>query len=89
MFGAAHKQWEVVILILINTSTSIKFRMVEMDNWLNLNKRPLLGLDPWPFHVRGKPMNCWTTLPPFQNFQKTIEIELGIKLKRRVYHFVI
>ena len=23
------------------------------------------------------------------NFQKTIEIELGIKLKRRVYHFVI
>ena len=25
----------------------------------------------------------------FDNFQKTIEIELGIKLKRRVYHFVI
>ena len=25
----------------------------------------------------------------FDNFQKTIEIELGIKLKWRVYHFVI
>ena len=25
----------------------------------------------------------------FDNFQKTIEIELGIKLKRRVYHFVL
>ena len=25
----------------------------------------------------------------FDNFQKTIEIKLGIKLKRGVYHFVI
>ena len=25
----------------------------------------------------------------FDNFQKNIEIELGIKLKTRVYHFVI
>ena len=25
----------------------------------------------------------------FDNFQKPIEIEFGIKLKRRVYHFVI
>ena len=25
----------------------------------------------------------------FDNFQKNIEIELGIKLKRRVHHFVI
>ena len=25
----------------------------------------------------------------FDNLQKTIEIELGIKLKRRAYHFVI
>ena len=24
---------------------------------------PLLGLDPWPFSVRGKPMNRWTSLP--------------------------
>ena len=24
---------------------------------------PLLGLDPWSFRVRGKPMNRWTTLP--------------------------
>ena len=25
----------------------------------------------------------------FDNFQKTFEIELGIKVKTRVYHFVI
>ena len=25
----------------------------------------------------------------FDNFQKTLEIELGIKLKTRVYHFVL
>ena len=25
----------------------------------------------------------------FDNFQKNIEIELGIKLKRKVHHFVI
>ena len=40
MFRASHKQWDVAILILINTSASIKFRIVEMYNWLNLNKRP-------------------------------------------------
>ena len=40
MFRASHKQWEVAILILINICASIKFRIVEMDNWLNLNKRP-------------------------------------------------
>ena len=34
MFQVSHKQWEVAILILINTSASIKFRIVEMDNWL-------------------------------------------------------
>ena len=32
MFQTSHKQWEVAILILINTSASIKFRIVEMDN---------------------------------------------------------
>ena len=32
MLRAAHKQWEVAILILINISASIKFRIVEMDN---------------------------------------------------------
>ena len=37
-FRAAHKQWEVAILILINTATPIKIRIVKMDNWLNLNK---------------------------------------------------
>ena len=35
-------RWEVAIifLILINSSAPIKFRIVEMDNCLNLNKRP-------------------------------------------------
>ena len=28
---AAHKQWKVAILILINTSAPIKFRIVEME----------------------------------------------------------
>ena len=28
----------------------------------NLNKC-LLGCDLWPFRVRGKPKNCWTTQP--------------------------
>ena len=46
------------------TSAPIKFRIVEMDNWLNLNKHCLLGLDPWLFRIQGKPMNRWTTLPP-------------------------
>ena len=31
MFRAAHKQWKVAILILINTSAPIKFRIVEME----------------------------------------------------------
>ena len=40
IFWASHKQWEVAILTLINTSASIKFSIVEIYNWLNLNKRP-------------------------------------------------
>ena len=47
--------------VLINTS--IEFGIVEMDNWLKSQQVPLLGLDPWPFHVQGKPMNRWTMLP--------------------------
>ena len=31
IFRAAHKQWKVAILILINTSAPIKFRIVEME----------------------------------------------------------
>ena len=31
-------KWEVAVLVLINISSSIKFRIVEMDNWLDLNK---------------------------------------------------
>ena len=32
MFWASQKQWQVAILISINTSASIKFRIVEMEN---------------------------------------------------------
>ena len=35
---------EVAFLILINASASIKFRIVEMDNWLNPNKCPCWDL---------------------------------------------
>ena len=55
MFRAAHKQWEVAILILINTSASIKFRIVEMDNWLNLNKHRCWDSIRDPFEA-----NPWT-----------------------------
>ena len=65
MSRASHMQWEVAILILINTSASIIFRIVKVDYWLKSQQVPLLGLDPWPFRVRGKPMNRWTTLPPY------------------------
>ena len=52
-------QWKVAILILINTSASITFRIVTMKNWLNLNKCPsLLRLNLWHFCIWGKP---WTT----------------------------
>ena len=37
MSRASHKQWEVAILILINTSASIKFRIVEIDNSVELS----------------------------------------------------
>ena len=57
MFQASHKQWEVAILILINTSTLIKFRIVEMDNWLNLNKRPCWDSIRDPFASEANP---WT-----------------------------
>ena len=57
MFRASHKQWEVAILILINTSASIKFRIVEMDDWLNLNKRPFWDSIWDPFASEANP---WT-----------------------------
>ena len=53
MFRAAHKQWEVAVLILI-----------KMDNWLNLNECPCWDSIRDPFRVQGRPMNRWTTLPP-------------------------
>ena len=55
MFRASHKQWEVAILILINTAMSIKLKIVEMDNWLNLNKHPCWDSIRHPFRIRGKP----------------------------------
>ena len=58
MFRALHKQWEVAVLILINTSASIIFRTVKMDNWLNLNKHPFLDSIRDPFASEASP---WTT----------------------------
>ena len=57
MFWASHKQREVAILILINTSASIKFRIVEMVNWLNLNMRPCWDLIRVPLASKANP---WT-----------------------------
>ena len=57
MFQAAHKQWEVAILILIDTFAPIKFRIVEMANWLNLNKRPCWDSIHDPFTSEANP---WT-----------------------------
>ena len=55
MFRASHKQWEVVILILINTSASIEFRIVKMDNGLNLNKHPCWDSVRDPFTSEANP----------------------------------
>ena len=55
MFRASHKQWEVAILILINTASSIKFGIVEMDNWLNHNKRPCWDSVCDPFASEANP----------------------------------
>ena len=55
MYVLRDMQWEVVILILINTSTSITFRIVEMDNWLNLNKHPCWDLIRDPFASEANP----------------------------------
>ena len=55
MFQASHKQWEVPILILINTSASIKLKNVKLDNWLNLKKRPCWESIPDAFASEAKP----------------------------------
>ena len=62
MFRASHKQWELAILILINTSASIKLKIVKVDNWLNLNNRPS-GTRSMTLSLQDKPMNHWTILP--------------------------
>ena len=64
MFRASHKQWEVAILILINTSALIKFGIVEMDNWLNLNKRPCWDSIRDPFASNCK-ANPWSAGLPY------------------------
>ena len=38
-------------------------KKVEVNAVSIPQRAPLLGLDPWPFRVRGKPVNRWTTLP--------------------------
>ena len=57
MFRAAHKQCEIAILILINTSVPNKFRMiiVKVDNWLNLNKRLCWDSIRVPFESEANP----------------------------------
>ena len=57
MFRVSYKQWEVAILISINTSAPIKFRIVEMDNWLNLDKCPCWDSIHDPFASEANP---WT-----------------------------
>ena len=60
-----HKQWEVAILILINTSGSIKFRIVKMDNWLNLNKCPCWDSIHDPFLSEANPWTAGLCYPSF------------------------
>ena len=82
MFRASHKQWKVAILLLINTSASTKFRIVEMDNWLDLNKRPCWDSIHDPFTSKANPltMNRWTTLPRLLIYTFPL-IKYGIYLK--------
>ena len=60
---ASHKQWEVPFVILINSSAPIKFRIVEMDNWLNLNKRPCWDSirNPFASKANHEPLDYATT----------------------------
>ena len=75
MFQASHKQWEVAILILINTSASIKFKIVSMNNWLNLNKPPCWDSIRDPFVSEANPWAAGLRLC----------IKLWYALCRRVY----
>ena len=56
-FQASHKQWEVAILILINTVTSINSRIVNIYDWLKLNKHPCWDSIHDPFASEANP---WT-----------------------------
>ena len=38
----------------------------------------MLGLDPWTFRVRGKPMNRWTTLSPLLFDDNEIKFDMNI-----------
>ena len=70
MFRASHKRWEVAILILINTSTSVKFRSVEMDNWLNLNKPLCWDSICDPFTPEANPCTAELRYPSVFHFWK-------------------
>ena len=72
MSRASHKQWEVAILILINTSGSIKFRIVKVDYWLNLNKCPYWDSIRDPFASEANP---WTAGLHYLNLEKTSQVE--------------
>ena len=78
MFRAAHKQWEVAILILINTSASIKFRIVKMNNWLNLNKRPCWDSirDPFASKQTHEPLDYATSM--FISLQQDVRLRCGL-----------
>ena len=55
MFRVSHKQWERAILILINTSTSIKIQNCENGQLTKSQEAPLLGLNLWPFSPKANP----------------------------------
>ena len=83
MFRASHKQWEVANLILINTSASIKFRIVEMDNWLNLNKRPCWDSIRDPF---SRPRQTHETLDYATSYKWFVAIRKIMYIKSKIKH---
>ena len=58
----------------------IKFRIVEMDNCLNLNKHPCWDLIRDPFESEAKPLNHWTALHTVYRGSKYIYLKMLNKL---------
>lgn len=58
----------VIVLLYVPSGTSTMggsysdFDQNLKEQLTKSKQAPLLGLDLWPFRVRGKPMNCSTTL---------------------------